>query len=212
MRAPYTASRAALDLRKDDFYASPPEAAYALLSVEQSYLPKSLWEPACGDGALVNPLRSAGYTVIATDLVDRGCPVSDAGCDFLLFDLGIDVGGIVTNPPFKLAQEFAERALDYAPYVALLLRLAFLESEVRRPFFERHPPAAIHVFSQRLPMMHRHGYDGPRHSNSGMAFAWFVWDAARGGRREISWISPADIRRGETLSLPSSVNETLTDV
>jgi hypothetical protein len=38
---------------------------------------------------------------------------------------------IVSNPPYKIATEFAARALDLAPIVCLLLRLAFLESVKR---------------------------------------------------------------------------------
>ena len=66
--------RAPLAEHRDDFYATPPEAVRALLSVEN--FSGTLWEPACGDGAIVNVLREAGHTVYATDLVDRGCPDS----------------------------------------------------------------------------------------------------------------------------------------
>lgn len=159
--------------RGDDFYATPPVAVEALLRVEE--LPKRLWEPACGDGAIVNVLRSHGHDVWATDLVDRGCPDSLSGIDFLLERGAGDCRTIVTNPPFKLAQQFLEKSLDLSQNVIFLLRLAFLESERRSRLLDTGYLHRVYVFRKRLPMMHRHGWEG-RKANSGMAFAWFVFD------------------------------------
>lgn len=180
-------ARHALAKRKDDFYATPPEAVAAFLRAERPFLPSVLWEPACGDGAIVLPLRAAGYRVHATDLVSRGCPDSRAGEDFLMpFPVPPDLGGVVTNPPFKLAREFVERGLLVAPYVAMLLRLGFLEGADRRPWFERGCLARVHVSSRRLPMMHRDGWEGKK-SGSSMSFAWFVWDRRHRGEPVIRW-------------------------
>ena len=41
--------------RGDDLYETPSEAVLALLEVED--LPDSIWEPACGPGAIVRVLR-----------------------------------------------------------------------------------------------------------------------------------------------------------
>jgi hypothetical protein len=40
--------------------------------------------------------------------------------------------------------------------------------------------ARVHVFANRLPMMHRDGWTGNRVS-SAVAHAWFVWDMTRKG-------------------------------
>ena len=123
--------------RGDDFYPSPREAVDALIRLERPYLPQRLWEPACGDGAIVQPFREAGYSVHATDLVARGCPDSESGVDFLLpVVVPEGIGGVVTNPPFKFARQFVDKALGFSPYVAMLLRLSFLEGSARRPWFE----------------------------------------------------------------------------
>lgn len=173
--------------RGDDFYATPPEAVASLLAIECKWMPRStVWEPACGDGAIVLPLRAAGYTVSATDLVDRGCPDSRV-LDFLGDDpLRSEFGSVITNPPFKLAREFVEVGLKHAPYVAMLLRLAFLEGNARRPWFQSSPLARVHVSSRRLPMMHRDGWTGPK-AGSAVCHAWFVWDERHEGRPEIQW-------------------------
>lgn len=165
--------RHSLAERGDDFYATPPVAVEALLKHEN--LPVNLWEPACGDGAIVNVLRAHGHNVWATDLVDRGCPNSLSGIDFLLERGDGDCRTIVTNPPFKLAEQFLANALDLSQQVFFLLRLAFLESERRSRLLDTGFLHRVYVFRKRLPMMHRHGWEG-RKADSGMAFAWFVFD------------------------------------
>lgn len=179
--------RAPLADRKDDLYETPEVAVHALLRQED--IPALVWEPACGPGAIVRVLRETGRHVIATDLVDYGCPGQASGRDFLMereVPEGCEM--IVTNPPFKLAGEFAAHALELVPHCAMLLRLAFLESEKRRAVLDTGSLARVHVFRKRLPMMHRHGWEG-KHSNSGMAFAWFVWDRAHSGPTELHRVS-----------------------
>ena len=172
--------------RGHDFYATAPEAVAALLRVEPD-LPHILWEPACGDGAIVMPLRASGRHVLATDLVDWGCPGSIAGIDFLQQWPDVDsVGGIVTNPPYKLARAFVTVALKRKPYVAMLLRLSFLEGAGRQAWFEASPLARVHVSSRRIPMMHRNGWAGPK-ATSAVCHAWFIWQAGHQGPPAIHW-------------------------
>lgn len=177
--------------RGDDLYETPEVATLALLKVEP--IPFTVWEPCCGPGAIVRVLRASGRGVVATDLVDYGCPDSQSGVDFLMErQAPAGVPAIVTNPPFKLAEECVERALTICPEVYMLLRVAFLEGlrwEGRG--FRKHL-ARVHVFAPRLPMMHRAGWDGPINSNSGMAFGWYVFRrdwVAYGGRPTVEWIN-----------------------
>src|SRR5215471_3384545 len=121
-------NRAPLDERRGDCYDTPPVAVHALLKVER--LPFLIWEPACGTGNIVKILRAAGHDVVATDLNSRGCPDSLDRIDFLL-PCRFDAQAIVTNPPFALAEKFVATALQRAPLVIMLLRLAFMESERR---------------------------------------------------------------------------------
>lgn len=174
--------------RKDDCYQSPPEAVRALLRVEQ--LPARIWEPACGPGVIVRVLRDAGHDVLASDLVDYSSPDQDEfGRDFLMeYQLPHGIQAIVTNPPFKNAGEFAAKALELCPKVAFLLRLAFIESERRRVILDNGTLARVHVFRNRLPMMHREGWEQKQNS-SAMAFAWFVWDREHKGPTELHRIS-----------------------
>jgi hypothetical protein len=179
------AGRHPLSERGLDVYETPPDAVDALLRIER--LPHRIWEPACGPGAIVLALRAAGFSVRATDIADYGCPNSTARIDFLLERTAADCEAILTNPPYRLAAEFVTHALTMCPLVIMLLRLAFLESERRSPILDCGRLARVHVFRRRLPMMHRHGWNGPR-ASSAIPFAWFVWDAAHRGKTEIDRI------------------------
>ncbi len=182
-------SKAALADRGNDLYQSPPEAVHALLRVE--CLPPVIWEPACGPGSIVRVLRAAGHTVYATDLVDYNSPDQDQhGWDFLLEQqLPIGVQAIVTNPPFKNAADFVAHGLDLCPRVYMLLRLAFIESAARRDILDGGKLARVYPFINRLPMMQREGWDGPK-ASSATPFAWFCWDREHTGPtvlRRIAW-------------------------
>ena len=48
--------------------------------------------------------------------------------------------------------------------------------------------ARVLAFRNRLPMMHRHGWNGPR-ATSATAFAWFVFDRNHHGPTELQRIS-----------------------
>lgn len=185
-------SRAPLADRKDDLYQTPPVAVDALVRA-YSWIPRHVWEPACGPGNIAEGLRQAGHRVTATDLVEYHDPRQDLSqVDFLMESRAPDgVEGIVTNPPFKLAGEFVEHALRLVPVTIMLLRLAFLESERRSPILDNGELEAVYVFRKRLPMMHRDGWEG-RKASSGMAFAWFVWNRNHTGPatlHRISWES-----------------------
>jgi hypothetical protein len=58
--------------RGNDLYETPEVATFALLRAEP--LPLTIWEPACGPGAIVGVLRGAGHRVIAIDLTDYHSP------------------------------------------------------------------------------------------------------------------------------------------
>jgi hypothetical protein len=183
-------ARRPLAEHRGDRYDTPPEAVHALLKVEP--LPHRIWEPACGRGNVVDVLRARGHHVIATDLVDRGCPDSISRIDFLLPGPRIDCDAIVTNPPYALADQFVATALERAPLVMMLLRLAFIESARRATILDGGQLARVYAFANRLPRMHRDGWSGAR-SSSSIAFGWFVWDRSYRGPTELRrlfWESP----------------------
>jgi len=174
----------------NDFYETPAIAVEKLLEVEQ--FGNNILEPCCGAGAISKILLSKGYNVISRDLYDYG--FGETGINFL-FDETIqpllDVDAIITNPPYNLSLEFMKQALRSTKKnrgkVAFLLRLAWLEGQERKQFFEANPISKVLVFSKRLPRMHKPGYTG-KESTSMMAMAWFIFDWKYSGSPIIQWI------------------------
>ena len=135
---------------ENDYYATDPKALELLLEKEEFH--KTIWEPACGEGHLSKVLVRHGYHVYSTDLVYRGYGMQSK-LDFLKCDLKDFPVDIITNPPYKQATEFVEKALDVvAPgrKIAMFLRLQFLEGKRRRALFDNYPPSTVYVSSGRL--------------------------------------------------------------
>ena len=155
---------------KNDFYPTPTEATVALLEKWYFDVEKPVWECACGDGAISKVLESRGYKVLSTDKNDYGYGIP--GVNFLESSRFSDT--IITNPPFKLAEEFVYHAHEIGiTKLAMFLKLAFLEGQARKIMYAKYPPAKVFVFSKRVSF----GVGNGKSKNNGMiAFAWFVWD------------------------------------
>ncbi|WP_414902477.1 NAD(P)-dependent oxidoreductase [Sphingomonas flavalba] len=167
----------------DDFYPTHPGATQALLRVET--FDGAIWEPACGTGDMSKVLEASGYQVVSTDLIDRG--YGEGGRDFLM-EWNPIAPNICTNPPFRWAVEFADRALQLTTgKVALFLRLAFLEGVDRGRWFPNTPLARVWVMSRRVPMQRgRLQEEGDGHGV--IAFAWFVWEHGHSGAPTLGFL------------------------
>ena len=192
------ASRHALKDRRDDLYETPACATQALLRCER--LPHAIWEPCAGRGAIARELIAAGHRVVCQDLVAH--EGADAGIvapvDFLMERRAPEgVSCIVTNPPYKLADRFIRHGLALGCDVIVLLRLMALEGAGRSDLIDYHL-ARVWAGIERLPTMHRDGWEGPKSAVSGVPFAWFVFSAIASGAnpppialRRMSWRVPA---------------------
>ena len=173
-----------------DFYPTPPEAVRALLSVES--FDGSIWEPACGDGAISEALAEAGYEVVSTDLIDYG--YGTGGVDFL-GERRMRAKHIVTNPPYGsgLADEFIRHALALSRQtggsVAMLLNLASLCHPMRHQFWTENPPAVIYALDKLICWPS----GKPSLATSSIAkqrYCWVVWNPDAEGNTEFGWLSP----------------------
>lgn len=172
----------------EDFYATCPTAIPPLMQLLgwDDGVPRRIWENSCGQGHLSEALTMYGHNVLSTDLVDRGYGIS--GVDFLqptMFDHE-QFDGIIMNPPYKHALQFIKKSINIAPITCAFLRIAFLESRGRKPFFETNPPRYVAVFSERA----RSAKDGD-FENIGAAvqcYAWYVWERGYTGDSVIRWL------------------------
>lgn len=175
-----------------DFFPSPPWSTRALcewLSHRTTLSAYSVWEPACGDGAMARPLGEFFGNVYASDVHSYGFGEVR---DFLIPMQGEQQHDwIITNPPFRLGEQFVRRALDVAmDGVAMLVRTAFLEGIGRHAsLFKPHPPIYVLQFTERVPMFK--GRLDPTGSTA-TAYCWIVWDARPQGHVETQfrWIPP----------------------
>lgn len=171
--------------QKEDFYATEPKATEWLCKLE--HFATDVWEPACGMGHISEVMKEHGYRVRSSDLVNRG--YGDIA-DFLAMDNVSWHGDIITNPPYKYAQEFVEKALqiiDEGNKVAMFLKLTFLEGKARKELFRKFPPKKVYVASGRIKC----AIDGDfnRGGSSVTAYAWFVWEKGYKGAPELGWFN-----------------------
>lgn len=145
-----------------DFYPTPPEATQALLDFLKIPTDKAIWEPACGEGHMVEILRKNGYTVRATDL--------QSGIDFLETTENIS-DWIITNPPFSLAEEFITKCADYKVPFALLLKSQYWHAAKRVALFSSITPAYVLPLTWRPDFLFKtRGSGSPL-----MDVIWCVW-------------------------------------
>lgn len=171
-----------------DRYYTPQALADALVPV----LPidgATVIEPSCGGGAFVRALLRQGCTVYAQDVDPEaeGLRLADAHrvapWEITLPDEWLAVDWVVGNPPYMHAEEHIRLALARASRgVAMLLRLAMLESDERVAFWLEHPVSSLWVLAQRPSFTE----DGRADS---CAYGWFVWDKQARGQRVgvLSW-------------------------
>ena len=100
---------------------------------------------------------------------------------------------IVTNPPYKYAMEFAEKAIECVTdghKVAMFLKIQFLEGKARRLLFDKYPPKCIYVSTGRISCCKNGDFSKEsRKNNSAQAYAWFIWEKGYTGDTIIKWFN-----------------------
>lgn len=147
-----------------DYYPTPPEATHALMRFLK-LPPCTVWDPACGDGAMSDVIKQYECNVISSDLRYSG--YGAGGVNFL--DTSFDCDAIITNPPFSLAEEFIRKALSDSNTVAMLLKAHYWNAAKRKTLFEENPPAFV------LPLTWRPNFLAERGKSPTMDFQWTVW-------------------------------------
>jgi hypothetical protein len=164
-------------------YATPAWVTEALLGFVVAR-PGTIWEPAAGDGDMVKVLQRE-FVVLGTDIA-RG------DVDFLQISAlpSAAIRGIVTNPPFELADEFCTHALELTRpvngFVAMLLRCDFDHAKSRAHLFRNCP-----AFSKKIVLTKRIVWfvedDGKPKASPSYNHAWNLWDHAHRGPPTIAY-------------------------
>ncbi len=132
---------------------------------------RTIWEPACASGKMVSALKEMGHTVVGSDITD--------GSNFFHFDCCMnDSEGIVTNPPYGVADEFIWHAIALTSrmsgFVAMLLRTDFDHAKSRTKLFRDHP-----AFWMKVVLMKRIRWFEDSKGSPSFNHAWFIWDWRR---------------------------------
>ncbi len=174
----------------DDF-PTPPWATRGLMEhiigKENDVAQMTCLEPACGAGHMAKVLKEYFFEVHSADAFNY-----DYGSvqDFLTAAYeGDSFDWVITNPPFRLAEEFVIKALQVARVgVAILARSVFLESVGRyNGIFRDAPPTIFAQFVERVPMV-RGRLDSKATTATG--YAWLVWHKSKRDLPRLMWVPP----------------------
>jgi hypothetical protein len=174
------------DREVNDYYATDPKAVELLLDIED-FSGGVIWECACGEGHLSNAMINKGYEVYSSDIINRGY-----GDVFDFLDKkNIEWNGhIITNPPYKNANDFIEKSLNIIPdgyKIALFLPIRYLEGKKRKTLFTKYPPKIIYVSSSRIKCAINGEFDKVK--SSAVSYSWIVWEKGYCKDTIIKWFN-----------------------
>jgi hypothetical protein len=174
----------------DDF-PTPPWATRGfmehIMADQGPFSKMSCLEPACGAGHMAEVLKEYFGEVRSSDAYSYGY---GAVRDYLDIPYEANaVDWVITNPPFRLAEQFVQRSLVVARRgVAVLVRTVFIESVGRyRNLFEHNPPVKFAQYTERVPMV-RGRLD--RKASTATGYAWLVWEKSSATSTRLMWVPP----------------------
>lgn len=163
----------ARDAHVADYYVTPVKSITDFIKhFENDYgsLGNFILDP-CAGGDIHNQmsypvaLSQAGYTNIETLDIRPDSLANHTNIDYTQIDLTsiiTEPDCIITNPPFNVALEIINKALNDVKdggYVVMLLRLNFFGSKSRKPFWTHNLPMCCYVHSERMKFTNTGGTD-----------------------------------------------------
>lgn len=177
------------DRQINDFYATPIEEVINILNFEN--IVGNVFDPCVGTGNILTGVNlfNPNISTFGSDIIDYlgGLyPISNFLDDNIQFP---NIDNIITNPPFKLMNEFIKKSLSLANNKVIILgRLQLLETIDRyEEIFKYNNPSRVYVYINRISCL-KDNNDNNKNCNS-MAYAWYVWDKnCNNQNTEIRWI------------------------
>lgn len=180
----------------NDFYATDPEALQMFLDKLKSdniTLIKNIWECACGQGHLSEVLLKNRFNVFSSDLINRNYDKATL-IDFLDDNIKrpFDNMCILTNPPYKYAEEFVKKSLSLLKekeYCIMFLKIQFLEGKSRYNLYQENPPKYVYVHSSRQACaLNGEFIKNGKKIGSAACYAWYIWEKGFKGDTIVRWI------------------------
>lgn len=168
-----------------DYYVTPVNDIITFLGALDEEVTLDIWDKtildpcAGGDPShdMSYPKALREYYAIPDDwngikTIDiREDSLAETKCNYIETKLDYKPFLVISNPPFNQAMEFIKKALDDVEdggYVAMLLRLNFLETKARKEFFDNYMPTWIFVHHKRMSFTDAGGTDS-------VAYCHMVW-------------------------------------
>lgn len=188
-------NNAKTERQKDDFYATDPKTVKIFLDTIKKdgiKLNSNLWECSCGLGHISNVLKEYGYSVVSTDIINRG--YNDFTLDFLKIPHDKKANGdIITNPPYKLQEDFVKQGLNLLKdgnKLILYLKIQFLEGVKRhKEIFSVNPPKYIYIHSTRQTVARDGDFEAYGGKANTICFIWCIWEKGYKGDSIVRWIA-----------------------
>lgn len=174
----------------NDYYVTPIDEIIKFIEAYgRKYIKGKILDNAAGGGTQSQmsypvALTRFGFTCDTLDI--RPDSRAEIIADYLKYDCKGIYDTIITNPPFSLAIEFIKKGLDDVKkngHVIYLLRLNFLGSEKRNPFFIKYMPKAIVVHSHRMSFT-------PDGNTDSIEYAHFIWGKEPTGKPTELYLLP----------------------
>lgn len=146
----------------NDKYETPTWAV-EVIAPHIPYRISKIFDPCCGSGNIVRALNTIHHDAWGKDL--------ENGYDYLKDKAWHEA--IVTNPPYKLAEEFIVHALGHSTFVAMLLRTDFDHAKTRQYLFKHCPEFSKEIKLLQRPVFIRRT-DGVKEAPS-FNHSWFIW-------------------------------------
>lgn len=173
--------------REHDFYATPFKCVEALKPVldELFMMDADTWlEPCAGDGAIIRHCTKVlrgrpaisweAYEIRDTEIYAPGASIEHlrTNTDFLSYPQLGKYSVALTNPPFKLWEQFLLKCWPVCDDILFLLPLSALGGLDRKELYREFPLAGLYPLSFRPSFTADGGTDR-------MVYAWFHWMTVR---------------------------------
>lgn len=140
----------------------------------------NIWEPAAGEGYLVEALYDSGFSVESSDVL--------TGQNF--FEYEPDRWDcLITNPPYSIHFQWLERCYKLGKPFALLLKVDILGTKTAQEMFDQFGIEIIFVNPRINYKMPVKGFDT---GGAQFATAWFTWGLGIGRQMTFAKVNPND--------------------
>lgn len=162
-----------------DMVETPFSMTQQLLDNEK--FTETIWEPACGNNAIIKVLKKNKYNCFGTDVKENFLKIENKKYD------------IITNPPYKLLDEFIIHAKKTFLYkFAFLCQMNHLHGQKRFNNNLFKWLKTVYIFTRQSNLKFTGEYNELRRDGkypSGcVVYAWLIWERDYNKRPEIKWI------------------------